>query len=995
MNRSQLVLSALILSLIVAWILRPQPEMPNEVSLSPPEEVNSSDISDEENEWTIRQRLSNRFQAEVRQTTILGPTLGEEGDRTGYSGWFHRQRAYPNETIPRGARQKALDHAARFNLGPGADSWQDLDKDSFQGVGRAWTFIGPSTIPNGQTDTGAGAVLSPVSGRIQDLAVDPNTPSTVYAGAAQGGIWRTNNATTATPSWSALTDFEASLSTGSITIDPVDSNIVYVGTGEPAGSCDSYYGAGILRSADGGSSWTQLAGNLGGPFARMAISKILLDPNTAGNTSTARLYASTRFGFLSSGTSSCGLAPGSTNTGAVWRSNDAGATWTQLNVPTGAAGNEQIHDMVMDPTNPDIIYVAVRGFNNAANAGVWKTINASAAVPTFTKVATGFVNTGSADPATRRITLAIAGSAAPGTVYAAVESLSGSKLWGLYETTNGGSSWSHVDGGQTGGATVTSGSLFVLRTSGPAFGASLAGQRIILNNQTSRTVATVDHPGQLRLDSPPTFTGAVTWSVGTYPNFCDGQCFYDMSVGVDPFDNNGNIVFVGGNPQTFSNDLNGSANRHSLWRSDDGGTSWRSVSQGDGVSGGLHVDNHAIVFDPATPGRVYSGNDGGLWRSDDHGASWNAMNTDLGITQFQSVALHPTDSDIVIGGTQDNGTNLLNSALETPPAWFHTDFGDGGQTVIDQNDPSRMFHTYFNAQNSFMGPAKSTSGGIDGPGNWTFVGTYFGYGANYYNGMNPTDPVSFYAPLAENAAYNPSVVYFGSNKVYRSADPLAPAAGVTSWTPISPVLSGIVSWIEALPTLVSGDEIIYAGTSTGQIQVTSDVDGSTSGCPGACTSTWSVISNATTPGRFVTDIELDPADPTGNTAYVTFSGFGSSTPATPGHLYRTTNGLAPIPNWSDISGNLPDTPVNAVALWGAHLYVGTDIGVFESADGGTTWTLMTNGHPAVAVFALDRNPSTGQIVSATHGRGMWQLDVSLFSDGFESGDTTAWSAAQP
>ena len=990
MKRSQLILAALILSFVVGWILRPPEELPGPTL----KHADSLDQTMEEGEWTIRQRLSHRFKAEVRKTTTLGPTLSEEGDRTGYAGWFHRQRAFPKETIPPGARQRALDHAARHNLSQRSDSWEAMDKSVFQGVGRAWTFIGPSTIPNGQTDTGAGAVLSPVSGRIQDLAVDPNTPSTVYAGAAQGGIWKTTNATSATPTWSALTDFEASLATGSLTIDPVNSNIVYVGTGEPAGSCDSYYGAGVLRSGDGGSTWAQLAGNLGGPFARMAISKILLDPNTAGNTSTARLYASTRFGFLSSGTSSCGLAPGSTNTGAVWRSTDAGANWTQLNVPTGVAGSEQIHDMEMDPNNPDIIYVAVRGFNNAANAGVWRTANASAPTPIFTKVATGFINTASANPSTRRITLAIAGSSAAGTLYAAVESLSGSNLWGLYKTLNGGTTWSHVDAGQTGGATITSGSIFVLRTSGPSFSSAMVGQRIIFNNQISRTVTSVDHPSQIRIDSPPPITSAVTWSVGSYPNFCDGQCFYDMSVGVDPFDNDGDVVYVGGNPQTFTNDLNGSPNSHSLWRSDDGGSSWRSVSQGDGISGGLHVDNHAIVFDPSTANRVYSGNDGGLWRSDDQGTSWNGMNTDLGITQFQSVALHPNDSDTVIGGTQDNGTNLLDSALETPPAWFHTDFGDGGQAVIDQNDPSRMFHTYFNAQNFFMGPAKSTNGGTDGPGNWTFVGTYFGYGANYYNGMNPTDPVSFYAPLADNAAYTPSVVYFGSDKVYRSANPLAPAAGVTSWTPVSSAMSGIVSWIESLPVLVTGDEVIYAGTSTGQIQVTTDVNGSTSGCPGACTSTWSVISNGTTPGRFVSDIELDPADTSGNTAYVTFSGFGSSTPGTPGHLFLTTNGLVPFPTWTDISGNLPDTPVSAVALWGSHLYVGTDIGVFESADGGTTWALMTNGHPAVAVFALDRNPSTGQIVSATHGRGMWELDVSIFSDGFESGDTSAWSAAQ-
>jgi hypothetical protein len=81
--------------------------------------------------------------------------------------------------------------------------------------------------------------------------------------------------------------------------------------------------------------------------------------------------------------------------------------------------------------------------------------------------------------------------------------------------------------------------------------------------------------------------------------------------------------------------------------------------------------------------------------------------------------------------------------------------------------------------------------------------------------------------------------------------------------------------------------------------------------------------------------------------------------------------------WTNLSGDLPDVPVNALAIDPTKtphvLYAGTDIGVFMSVNNGTNWTYLSNGHPNVAVFGLDRNPSTGQIVSSTHGRGMFEL----------------------
>src|SRR5262249_48375637 len=142
-----------------------------------------------------------------------------------------------------------------------------------------------------------------VSGRVSAIAVDPTNPNVVYCGGAQGGVWKTTNALAASPTWTPITDSQASLATGDIQIDPLDHNLIYVGTGEANGSCDSYYGQGILRSTDGGATWTLLTG--GGFFTNQAISRIVIDPDTAGSATSTTLWAATVLAFFSSGTEDC------------------------------------------------------------------------------------------------------------------------------------------------------------------------------------------------------------------------------------------------------------------------------------------------------------------------------------------------------------------------------------------------------------------------------------------------------------------------------------------------------------------------------------------------------------------------------------------------------------------------------------------------------------------------------------------------------------------
>ncbi len=934
--------------------------------------------------------LRDRFREEMESTSRALEGEGNVENRDAFDRWFYGQRAYPAVEIPEGAIANALAQTAAAN--GRLDGRPDDSPPPGTPPQPTWNALGPATIPNGQTDTSVGPGTA-VSGRLTAVAVHPTLPDVVYVGGAQGGVWKTTNATAASPTWTPLTDRQASLAMGAIAVDPVDPNIVYAGTGEPNGSCDSYYGQGVLRSADGGTTWTLLTGGGGsvlgntGPFVGKTVAKIIIDPSTAGSTTSTTLWAATTSGFYTSGT----FATCSTTSGAargVWKSTDSGATWT---LQTAGSGAQSIKDMAIDPTNHDVLYAAV-----LAN-GVWKSTNAFSGAPaTYTRLATGFPNNATVSPTWGRISLTIGGSGAPGTLYAAISS-SGSILWGVYKTTNGGTNWSHLDNGFNGTANVSGTS--VTWVSGPTFvtGSAWVNRRIILNNNVSATIASVTSSTALVLKASAPAASGATFSVGTYPTYCDGQCFYDMTIAADPSDAAANTVYVGGNPNSgFASDLSGlgPSLSHSIWRSDDGGATWRSVSQGDAANGGVHGDDHVIEFDRTAatyPRPVFNGNDGGIWRTANKGASWTTLNTNIAITQFSGVATHPSNPNIVLGGTQDNGTNLLNSALQTPPAWFHADFGDGGQAVIDQGNPNRMLHTYFNQAFNFMGPSKSTTGGSGGPGTWAFVGSYYGAAGQYYNGINATDPVSFYAPLTSHPAFTPNVVYFGTNKVYRSADPQSPCCPTVStsgcgfpavvctlpasWKAVSPSLvkagNNYLSWIAALPNLLGGKEVVYTGSSDGRVEVSSTVEA-------VATPTWTVLDKAPLPNRAVTSIAVSPADATGNTAYVAFSGFNGNTPTTPGHVFKTANGLS-TGTWTDISGDLPDVPVNAIALEPAspeRVYVGTDVGVYRTLNGGAHWSYLSQGFPVVTVFGLERNASTGQIVAATHGRGMFALNSS-------------------
>src|SRR5205807_1786749 len=153
-----------------------------------------------------------------------------------------------------------------------------------------WTLIGPRPTSQG--------TIYVTAGRVNAIAIDPRDDNTVYIGAAEGGVWKT---TDGGANWKPLTDQEASLANGAIALDLSNPDIVYVGTGEENFTGDSYYGAGILKSTDGGNTWT----NIVGPFLRARIGNLAIHP------SNSRILLCT------------------TETG-VWRSTDAASSWVRV-----------------------------------------------------------------------------------------------------------------------------------------------------------------------------------------------------------------------------------------------------------------------------------------------------------------------------------------------------------------------------------------------------------------------------------------------------------------------------------------------------------------------------------------------------------------------------------------------------------------------------------------------------------------------------------------
>jgi uncharacterized protein (TIGR03437 family) len=281
-----------------------------------------------------------------------------------------------------------------------------------------WTLIGPQPT----TYTGFYTLPAPgylTSGRVTALAVVPGNASVVYLGGSDGGVWKTTDGGS---TWIPLTDDQPSLSIGSIALDPSNSNTIYVGTGEEYGIIEnaSYYGAGVLKSTDGGATWTQLGASLfGTPYASCGtcggafIGSIAVHP-TQGQILLAA------------------VAQGGSATG-IDRSADGGVTWVPV-LSIGIEGTE----VLFDPTNGNIAFAALGGGNDTAN-GLYKSTDAGLTWARPDAAGSNQLPTAGVG----RIVLAMAPSNTS-TLYAGIADSSTWGLTGFYKSVDGGTNWTQL-----------------------------------------------------------------------------------------------------------------------------------------------------------------------------------------------------------------------------------------------------------------------------------------------------------------------------------------------------------------------------------------------------------------------------------------------------------------------------------------------------------------------------------------------------------------------
>ncbi len=690
-----------------------------------------------------------------------------------------------------------------------------------------------------------------MSGRIADIAIDQNNPSTWYTAVGSGGVWKTTNAGT---TWTPIFDDQPVYSIGDVTIAPSNSNIIWVGTGENNGGRHISFGDGVYKSVDGGQTWKNM-----GLSKSEHVSDIIIHP-----TNPDIVWVSAQ-GPLWSGGGERGL----------YKTTDGGETWKQVLTPADKWTG--VTSLLIDPRNPDKLYAAT--WARQRSIGAYVGTNEGAGIhtsndggETWTELKTGLPegNMG-------KIGMAIS-PMNPDVIYATIET--DNRGGGFYRSADQGASWTKMSD-EVGG--------------------------------------------------------------GTGPHYYQ-EIFADQH----QFDR----VYIASNYSKVS---------------DDGGKTWTPIN-----TKRKHVDDHAMAFHPTDPDFVLMGSDGGIYMSHDRMANWRFM-ANLPLTQFYKVA--PDDSTPfykIYAGAQDNSTQggpsrtMREEGIKNKD-WFLTLGGDGHGPATEPGNPDIVYSQWQQ-------------------GNLTRVDMKTREGVYIKPQPLPGDPAERYnwdAPI-NVSAHDPARIYFASQRVWRSDD------RGDSWTAVSGDLTkngnrmhsplmGRTWSVEAGWDLYAMTEfhtianfaespvdenILWAGTDDGIIQVTTNGGKS-----------WKKIELDDIRGipanSYVNDIRADLYDP--NTVYVALDNhkYGDYKP----YLIKSTN-LGK--SWTSLAEDLPEKHL----VWRIvqdHvnkdlLFIGTEFGVFFSVNGGKKWVELDGGMPTISTRDVKIQRRENDLVAGTFGRGIYILD---------------------
>jgi hypothetical protein len=901
--------------------------------------------------------------------TLAPPGSVQEGDRGTDDEW--EKLATPGDSVPAAAVQK---------------SWADWKKVKGRAKGGSsdWKPLGPTHAKglfNPYRDRSVYNAGTPdFSGRIAHVAIDPNCRAngqcTLWIANANGGIWRTNNALDDSPSWQYVSNGFEHNNTASIELDPNDKQgrALWVGTGEPnacGSGCEA--GVGLYFSTNAGNSWVGPIGRE--QFNNRAVGSIAVKP---GDSDT--IFAASGRAVRGVSNVCCGgadaLIPGAPHFG-LYRSKDGGKSWDLVNQGAPA---------LCTAIPPDTVSL---GGTPCSPRGARRVM--------FDPVD---VNT----------------------VYASFFAR------GIWRSNDGGDTWTQIMA-PLGGGNNERAEFDVVK---------------LPNGNTRMYVGVGGGAGQFakfrRNDSVR--TGAVgAWLDLTNPvpdtpgyssfGYCDGQCSYDNYVYVPP-GADADTVYLSGDNEYNENNFGpgppGRSNGRGVLLSTNAGVHFTDMT--DDTSDQLypvelHPDHHALVTNPQNWKQFFDVGDGGIVRSngnfvDDSGdcvdpkgyvgaqlafcqlvlsrvpERLTTLNKGLRTLHFYEIAVSPHDPDLVIGGTQDNGS----WERESGDTWVNTNIADGGHNNFDIADPdfrqtgfqSGQLFVSYTPRNQvdqnwiadtlvafapygleavpFIGPATNdpTHAG------WLWTGREHLFRSTNY-GRNPVMTVAQHQQHCNLWTGDFDVDEDGDSDANDICDDWKPlgnpgvAGRLTNVSFGADRAGGTVAAVEP----ARDGKTLWAATSTGRIFVSKNSD-----AEDPATVVLDRIDDDGTAGndppRYPTAIYIDPSD--ANHAWISYSGFNAKTPTTPGHVFEVRY----VPGASTFTmldgtgdGAFLDIPATSIAVSDGTIVVGTDYGAVKS-DGGGSWAEAGKGLPNVVVADLVLVPGKkDQLYAGTHGQGVWTL----------------------
>jgi photosystem II stability/assembly factor-like uncharacterized protein len=605
-------------------------------------------------------------------------------------------------------------------------------------------------------------------------------------------------------------------------------------------------------------------------------------------------------------------------------------------VPDGAF--DYVNKIVISPNDSNRLYAATR-------TGVWRSLDAgltwSVVLSNPQYLPTPPTSNGSLVGATD---LAIRADTSPDMLFAAFGSL---QVDGLFRSFDGGDTWESYSmptnqGRMTIALAPSDNDVMYLLMADNGTG-NPTGQLVnVYRSENGGDSFT----GQVDFASPtgPWLLSNLALAVGCRPGPTYSQGWYDNIIAVDPLDPD--IVWVGG---------------VDLFRSDDRGQNfeiaayWQFYQLETPPPYYVHPDYHTIVFHPDYDGvtnqTLYVGSDGGLFRTANGRAAtgkencpvtpdeplpaiaWESMNNSYAVTQFYHGDSARADA-LFVGGAQDNGTNRLLPG-QTADEWRLVFGGDGGYVAIDPRD-SRTVYVEYHVFPSFHKSVDASE---------TFVPVV--------DGITDTDGI-FITPFAMDQS-NPDVLWTGGRRPWRTTN------GAASWE-VAGIDFPIAGQISAIGIAPSDGNVVYLGFNNGFVaRTTNGLDPEP---------TWELFSTGLVLGGWVSSVTVDPVDP--DIAYCTYSNYDVE------HVHRTLDGGQ---SWHSVDGvgfsGVPDIPVHWISVRSCRpqeLYVGTELGVFTSDDGGSTWQPFNNGLAHTVVEALDfKTPN--ELVAFSHGRGAFMTSL--------------------